>query len=132
MKVFQDCFKRRERPRIHQRLNKLPNPRMISQGSMRECSMSAEELQFKLTDVGENVSDQMLCSVVLKDLRNKFASFVTVFKFWHEARTFADLKRDLLDFDSDSCRGQTDQGTSSHFTEDVKCFKCGKIGRRQS
>ena len=33
---------------------------------------------------------------------------------------------------SDSCRDQTDQGTSSHFTKDVKCFKCGEIGHRQS
>ena len=37
-----------------------------------------------------------------------------------------------MNFNSGSCRCQTDQGTSSHFTEYVKCFKCGKIGRRQS
>ena len=38
-----------------------------------------------------------------------------------------------MNFDSDSCRtGQPEQGTISHFTEDVKCFKCGKIGHRQS
>ena len=35
-------------------------------------------------------------------------------------------------FNSDSCRGQTDQGTFSHFTKRVKCLKCGKIGHRQS
>ena len=94
--------------------------------------MRAEELQLRLTDVGENVSDQMLSSVVLKGLPNSFASFVTVFKFSHEAETLADLKRDLLNFDSDSCRSQTDQGRSSHFTKDVKCFNCGKIGHRQN
>ena len=115
---MQDCFKSRERPRIHQLLNKLTILRMNSQKSMRDYLMRVEELQLKLTAVGENVSDQMLCSVVLKGLPNSFASFVTVtvFKFSHEAKTFADLKRDLLNFDSDSCRGQNDQGTSSHFS----------------
>ena len=65
-------------------------------------------------------------------LPNSFASLVTVFKFSHEAKFFADLKRDLLNFDSDSCRGQPEQGTSSHFIKDVKCFKCGKLGHQQS
>ena len=69
---------------------------MYSQESMRDYLMRAEELQLNLTDVGENVSDQMLCSVVLKGLPNSFASFVTVFKFSHEDKTFADLKRDIL------------------------------------
>ena len=105
---------------------------MYSQKSMRDYLPRAEGLQLNLTDVGENVSDQMLCSVVLKSLPNSFASFVTVFKFSHDAKIFADLKRDLLNFDSDSCRGQPEQGTSSHFTKDVKGFKCGKIGHRQS
>ena len=131
-KLLQDCFKSRERPRIHQILNKLTNLKMYSRESMRDYLMRAEELQLNLTDVGENVSDQILCSVVLKGLPNSFASFVTVFKFSHEAETFADLKRDLLNFDSDSCRGQPEQGTSSQFTKDVKCFKCGKLGHRQS
>ena len=131
-KLLQDCFKSRELPRIHQLLNKLTNLKMYSQESMRDYLMRAEELQLNLTDVGENVSDQMLCSVVLKGLPNSFANFVTVFKFSYEAKTFADLKRDLLNFDSDSCRGQPEQGTSSHFTKDVKCFKCGKLGHRQS
>ena len=122
-KLLQDCFKSRQRPRIHQLLNKLTNLKMYSQESMRDYLMRAEELQLNLTDVGENVSDQMLCSVVLKGLPNSFASFVTVFKFSHEAKTFADLKRDLLNFDSDSCRGQPEQGTN---------FMCGKLGHRQS
>ena len=89
---MQDCFKSREGPRIHQLLNKLTNIRLNSQESMRDYLMRAEKLQLNLTDVGENVSEQMLCSVVLKGLPNSFASFVTVFKFSHVAKTFADLK----------------------------------------
>ena len=96
---------------------------MYSQESMRDYLMRAEELQLNLSDVGENVSDQMLCSLVLRGLPKSFASFVTVFKFSHEVKIFTDLKRDLLNFDSDSCRGQPEQGTSSYFTKDVKCFK---------
>ena len=71
--------------------------------------MRAEELQLNLTDVLESVSDEMLCSVVLIGLPNSFACFATVFKFSHEAKTFANFKRDLLIFDNDSCRGQTDK-----------------------
>ena len=91
-KLLQDCFKSREDPRIHQLWNKLTNLRLNSQESMRDYLMRAEKLQLNLTDVGENVSEQMLCSVVLKGLPNSFASFVTVFKFSHVAKTFADLK----------------------------------------
>ena len=131
-KLLQDCPKSCERPRTHQLSNNLTNLRMNSRESIRDSLMRTEELQPNRTDVGKNVSDQMLCSVVLKSLPNSFASLVTVFKFSHEARIFADLKRDLWNFDSDRCRGQTDQGTSSHSTEEAKCFKCGRIGHRQS
>ena len=73
-KLLQDCFKSRERPRIHQLLNMLTNLRMNSQESMRDYLMRAEELQPNLT---KNVCDQMLYSVVLKGLPNCFANFVT-------------------------------------------------------
>ena len=71
----------------------------------------------------------MVCSVVLQSLPDSFASFVAVFKFSHESK---DLERGLLIFDSDSCPGQTDQGTSSQITKDFKSFKYGKIGHQQS
>ena len=129
-KLLKDCFKSRERPGIHQLLNKLTNLRMNSQESMCDYLIRTEELQPNLSKIGENDSDQMQCSVVLKGLPNSFASFVTVFKFSHEAKTFGDLKRVLLNFGSDSCRSQTDEGKGSHFTKDMKCFKCGKVGHR--
>ena len=58
--------------RIHQLSNKLTNLRRNSQEIMPDYSMRAEELQLNVTDVEENVSDQMLFSVVLKDLPNRF------------------------------------------------------------
>ena len=51
---------------------------MNSQESMSDYLMRAEEIQLNLTDVGENISDQMVCLVVLISLSNNFASFVTV------------------------------------------------------
>ena len=71
-KLLQDCFKNLERPRNHQLLNTLTNFGMKSQENMRDCLRRAKELQLNLIDVGEIVSDQMLCSVVLKVMRNRF------------------------------------------------------------
>ena len=59
----------------------------------------------------------MLTSIVLESLPNGFANSVTVFNVSHEAKTFEDINREFLNFDSDSCRDQIDQGTSSHFTK---------------
>ena len=39
---------------------------------MSEYLKRAEEFQLNLTDVGENLSDQMLCSVILKGFPNSF------------------------------------------------------------
>ena len=129
---LQNYFKSKERPRIHQLLNKLTNLKLDSSESIRDYLVRAEELQLNLSEVNENVSDQMLCSVVLKGLPQQFANFVTVFKFSHELKSFLDLKRDLLNFDSESNLKGTDQGSSSHFSKDVKCFKCGKFGYKQA
>ena len=74
----------------------------------------------------------MLCSVVLKGLPKQFAKFVTVFKYSHELKSFLSLKRDLLSFDCESNLKSTVQGSSSHFNNDVKCFKCAKFGHKQA
>ena len=50
----------------------------------------------------------------------------------HELKSFLDLKRDLLSFDSGSNLKSTDQGPSSHFSIDVKYFKRGKSGHKQA
>ena len=129
---LQNCFKSKGRPRIHQLLNKLTNLKLVSSERIRDYLVRAEELELNLSEVNENVSDQMLCSVVLKGLPQQFAKFVTVFKFSHELKFFLDLKRDLLNFDSESNLKGTDEGSSSHFSKDVKCFKCGKFGHKQA
>ena len=41
------------------------------------------------------------------------------------------MKRDLLNFYSESNLKGTDQGFSSHFSKDLKCFKCRKFGHKQ-
>ena len=129
---FQNYFKSRERPRIHQLLNKLTNLNFDSSESICDCLVRTEELQLNLSEVNKNVSDRMFCLIVLKCLPQQIANFVTVFKFSHELKSFLDLKRDLLNFDSESNLKGTDQGSSSHLSKDVKCFKCGKFGLKQA
>ena len=78
----------------------------------------------------------MLSSVVLKGLPQHFTSFATVFKYSHELKSFLDLKRDLVNVDSESLKilkpKSTDQGSGLHSSKDMKCFKCGKIGHKQA
>ena len=78
-KTLQQFFKSNERPRIHKLLSSLTNLKLDVNESIRDYLVRAEELQLNLTDVGENVSDHMLCSVVLKGLPQTFSHFVTVF-----------------------------------------------------
>ena len=80
--------------------------------------------------MNENVSDQMLCSVVFKVLPQQFANFVTVLKYPHELKSFPELTKTLLCFDSERNLKSMAQGSSLHFSKDVKCFKCGKFGRK--
>ena len=47
-KILQDCFKSRERPPIHQLLNKLTNLKMNAQECMRDYLMRGEEKNFSL------------------------------------------------------------------------------------
>ena len=63
----------------------------------------------------------------LKRFAEQFCKLFQVY----EAKTSADLKQDVLIFDSAGFRGQTDQKTCSHFTRDVKCFKFGRTGLPQ-
>ena len=82
--------------------------------------------------MNENESDQLLCSGVLKGLPQQFANFVTVFEHWGKLKSSLVLKRDLLNFDSESNLKSRDQCSSSHFSKDVTCFKCGKFGHKQA
>ena len=79
-----DFFKSKEKPRIHQRLNKLINLKRDASERIRDYLVSAEELQLNVSEVNENVSDQMFCSVVLRGFPQQLANFVIVLKFSHE------------------------------------------------
>ena len=106
--------------------------KLNSSESIRDCLVSADELQLNLSDVNGIKFDPMLCSVVLKGLPQQFANFDTVFKYSHELKTFRNLKKDLLNCDSDSILKSTGKGSSSQFSEAVKCFKCGKFDHKQA
>ena len=103
-----------------------------SSESIRDYLVRDEELQLNLSKMNGNVSDQMLCPVVLEGLPQQFENFVTVFEYSHELNSFLDLKRVLLNFDSESNLKSMNQCSSSHFCKDLKCFKCGKFGHKQA
>ena len=109
-------------------MNKLTNLELDSSEKIRDYLVRAEEHQLYVSDVNENVSDQMVCSVVLNGLPQQFSNVVTVSKYSHEPKSFLEVKRDLFNIDSESNLKSTDQGSSSHFSKDVKCFKRGKFG----
>ena len=51
---------------------------------------------------------------------------------YHSDYVDQELPKSIEEALSSPNREQPEQGTSSHFTKDVKCFKCGKLGHRQS
>ena len=83
-KLFQEQRKTGHSSTFH----KLTNLKLDSSESIRDYLVRAEELQLNLSEVNENVNDQMLCSVVLKGHPQQFANFVTVFKYWHALKSF--------------------------------------------
>jgi len=94
-------FKSSERPRVHQLLHSLTNLRLKSTESVNDYLTRAEDLQLDLANVNESVSEQMLCSVVLKGLPKEYDNFSTIFKFSTEQKGFNVLKRDLINFAND-------------------------------
>ena len=83
--LLQECFKSRERPRIHHFLNKLTNLRMNSLESMLDYLIRAEKLQLNLIDVAETVSDQMLTDKMFgsfESVAEPFCKFRYCFQFF--------------------------------------------------
>jgi len=132
---LKDQFKSTERPRVHQLLHKLTNLKLLSGESILDYLTRAEDLQLELDTVKEAVSDQMLCSVVLKGLPRDYENFSTIFKFSGEkAKDFATLKRDLINFANDRAGNRCNEKSSSFVSTQkppTKCFKCGKLGHKK-
>ena len=95
----------------------------------------AEDLKLNLSEVGETISDPMMCSVVLKGLPKEFDSFVTVVNYGGSVKDFHSLKRDLINFASDK---KCDTAASSFYVSQsssgsgMKCFHCKKPGHKKA
>ena len=72
----------------------------------------------------------MFTSILLKCLPNKFDNFVTLVKYGCEDKSLDELKRDLINFDTER-RIQSDRekaGESVFLTKQKRCHNCNKLG----
>ena len=61
----------------------------------------AEEIQYNLKQVNEGVSEKMLISIILKGLPKQLEIFSTIAKFSRDEKSLVELKKDLMNFDSE-------------------------------
>ena len=81
----------------------------------------AEEIQYNLEQVNEGVSEKMLISIILKGLPKQFETFSTIAKFSRDEKSLDELKRDLVNFDSER---QIIEKKHAFNSENRVCFKC--------
>ena len=81
----------------------------------------AEEIQYNLEQVNEGVSEKMLISINLKGLPKQFETFSTIAKFSRDEKSLDELKRDLVNFDSER---QVIEKEHAFKSENRVCFKC--------
>ena len=73
----------------------------ISYETVIDYLTRAEEIQYNLKQVNEGVSEKMLISIILKGLPKQFEIFSTIAKFSRHEKSLVELKRDLMNFDSE-------------------------------
>ena len=77
----------------------------------------------------------MLCSVVSK-FRKAFhnsSRILSLFSGYRTSHSLSQVQREIFfNFDSENNLKITNQGSSSHFSKDVKCSECGKFGHKQA
>ena len=100
-KLLKSHFRSTERPRIQQLLHDLTNLKLEVGETVANYLIRTDDMKLSLSEVGETISDQMMCSVVLKGLPPSFSNFVTVVNYGSSTTTFATLKRDLVNFSND-------------------------------
>ena len=67
----------------------------------------------------------MLISIILKGLPKQFETFSTIAKFSRDEKSLDELKRDLVNFDSER---QVIEKEHAFNSENRVCFKCHKRG----
>ena len=124
-------FRSSERPRLQATMTKLTSLSMNAGEKIQDYLARAEDLQLDLQEVGEEISASMFMAMVLKGLPSDFSGIVTVLNHG-EKKSYDEVKQQLINFAS--TRENTNINGSFHSKEGkgIKCFKCGRMGHRQS
>ena len=99
--VLTKRFRSFERPRLQKLVSELTSLVKRDDESLIEYITRAEELQFNLNQVNEGLSEKMFTSILLKGLPNEIDNFVTLVKYGSEDKSLDELKRDLINFDTE-------------------------------
>ena len=110
-KALCDRFRSFVRPRLQQFFEKLTSLKTDQKGTIVDCIPRAEDLQYNLSQVDEALSDQMFVSILLKGLRKEFETFCALVKFTMETKGFEEVKRDLINFDTDRRKPRVEETT---------------------
>ena len=128
--VLTKRFRSFERPRLQKLVSKLTSLVKRDDESLIEYITRAEELQYNLNQVNEGLSEKMFTSILLKGLPNEFDNFVTLSKYGSEDISLDELKRDLINFDTER-RIEVDRKNASEsvfLTKQKRCHNCNTLG----
>ena len=128
--VLTKRFRSFERPRLQKLVSKLTSLVQRDDDNLIEYITRAEELQFNLNQVSEGLSEKVFTSILLKGLPNEFDVFVTIAKYCSENKSLDELKRDLINFDTER-RIESDRKNASEsvFLAKQKGYhNCNKFG----
>lgn len=127
-------FKGTERPRIQHLLSQLTSLRMGATETMPDYLLRAEELQIELAQVGESLSQNMLCSMVLQGLSSEYDSVRTVVSLGNTELKFLNIKPMLINNFHERERAAVinRDAPAALMSNEKKCFNCGKMGHYQS
>ena len=120
-------FKSAERPRLQQLISDLTSIRMKTNESVVDYITRAEELQYNLNEVDEGLSEKMFVSIILKGLPKEFNTFCTLVKFSKDDKSLNEIKKDLLNFESDH-KNEKEETEHSFISRIKTCFRCNKTG----
>ena len=123
--VLCKMFKGFERPRLQKVISDLTNLRKYSNESIVDCITRAEDMQLNISGVDESISEKMVVSILLKGLPREFESFCNLVKYG-EDKTLDEIKRDLINFESEKRNDRNTEKSESVFTKDRTCFNCHK------
>ena len=128
--VLTKRFRSFERPRLQKLVSELSSLVKRDDESLIEYITTSEELQFNLNQVNEGLSEKMFTSILLKALPNEFDNFFTLVKYGSEDKSLDELKRDLINFDTERIieSDRKNASESVFLTKQKRCHNCNKFG----